>query len=167
MTPSYICFHNADADRTSAVWLYGPATPVQLWTYLKKQDSEVFHRPISAGMAHFETKTKKFKAYSSCPSLNLVPHEEDSRVLEAALMDNKTLSLYVHDLGAPEFSLILGSSEVLQSSQFEEGVVQGRGAASFMVHDSQRPFRIEVPTIKGLGPMTYEYLRYIETRLFV
>lgn len=163
MQPKYIVFQDANEDRTSAICFVGHAPHVSVWNYLHRRNPLKFARALSAGYTYFKIKTKKFVATSSSSTLNLVPHEDDPKVLQEVLA--KTTKLIVTDLGeGPDFGFLLGSAEDLLSTCFDQCAIFGEGSAAFQIQDSARPFKFDVEGIKGtvLGP---EYLTYIENRL--
>lgn len=166
--PRYIVFRNADEDPTSvsAVWWIGQASHATMWKHLRQKDSQVFGQPLSAGMALFDVKTKKFRAYDYSVSLNLVSHEDDSKILTATLTDNRKLVTVMSDMGqAPDFSIVMGSSEFLQPEQLHCGNIYVVGKATFRVHDSTRPYKLEFPEAVNdmVGP---GFVEYLEERLF-
>ena len=167
MIPKYITFHNAEEDRVNCVVSIGHATHYTLWNYLKARDSSTFWRPLSGGMVTYCTKRKTFRPTDNSVSLNLVPHDTDAQVLKETLTDNAKLCAFVSDFSeAPDFSFILGSSEVLKPAFFQQGSICGIGKATYRIHDSKYPFKLEFAEVKG-ETLIPDFIDYMIDRLVV
>ena len=167
MSPRYIVFQNADEDLVSALWWVGYSTHIRMWEFFKRQNRTVFHRPLSAGMATFNTKTKKFHTFDYSTSLNLVPHENDAEVLQKAFTDNSKLQSVLGDFGDnPEYTFMVANTDFVKPEYLKTNKLHGVGPAKFRIHDPERPFKLNFPDVpeSTLHPL---YLQLMEDWLVV
>ena len=167
LSPRYIVFQNADEDVVGALWWVGYATHIRMWEFFNRKNSDVFYRVLSAGMATFDTKTKKFQTFGHSTTLSKVPHDTDAEVLKTTFTDNTKLQAVLGDFGDyPEFTFMVANTDFVKPDYLAKNKLNGQGPAKFRIHDSERPFKLNFPDVSEsvLHPL---YLQLMEDRLVV
>ena len=166
MIPRYIVFQNDERDAAQAVVMLGSISHAKMWAYLQRCNNRVFAHALSAGMVTYSIKRRKFVVSDNSVSLNLVPFEDDDKIVQATFSDSPKLRLVVSDFGMgifPDFSFLLGSSDLLKAEYFQGNKICGIDQAQFHIHDSKRPIKFGTSNL----PKAYvfpEYVDYMENR---